>query len=305
MIKSDTKVETVFKVLEYFHSVVKNQSFSEAAAECGVSQSAISQQIKTLEEELGVKLINREKRKFSLTPSGEYYFTKTQVLLADYQKIVSGTVKLKDDDDFILRIGFSKHYGGYEVYKAVAGFSEKYPKIRTSVVSGNHEDLYEALKAETVDIIFNDQRRAFSNDYVNFSLADSLCFIEIASRNPIASKSMVTSDALKDIPCILIASPEQVENEKLYYSDIMGFRGEYLFASNLEEARLFIIQGKGFMPIEGGNSMNPYSQNIVRIPYCKNESQVKRHYCAFWKADNSGFYIEEFADILKSEFEGQ
>ncbi|WP_207706699.1 LysR family transcriptional regulator [Acetobacterium tundrae] len=52
----------MLKQIRYFQSVVRNQSFTEAAEECFVSQSAISQQIQALENELGVKLIVREKR---------------------------------------------------------------------------------------------------------------------------------------------------------------------------------------------------------------------------------------------------
>ena len=54
--------------IRYFQSVVRNNSFSEAAAECNISQSAISQQVQTLERELGFALLERKNRKFTLTP---------------------------------------------------------------------------------------------------------------------------------------------------------------------------------------------------------------------------------------------
>ena len=41
---------------------------------------------------------------------------------------------------------------------------------------------------------------------------------------------------------------------------------------------------------------------IVRIPLYRNDRQAYRRYCAFWKLDNSGYYVEEFADILKAQF---
>ncbi len=58
----------MLRQIRYFQSVVKNNSFSEAAEECHISQSAISPQIKALEEELGFLLLERKKRKFELTP---------------------------------------------------------------------------------------------------------------------------------------------------------------------------------------------------------------------------------------------
>ena len=59
----------LLKQLEYFVCVVDNNSFTLAANEQYVSQSAISQQIKALEASLGVELMVREKRSFQLTPA--------------------------------------------------------------------------------------------------------------------------------------------------------------------------------------------------------------------------------------------
>ena len=68
----------MLRQIRYFISVVKNNSFSEAAEECHISQSAVSQQIKLLEEELSVKLFDRKNRKFTLTPAGEYFYKKDE-----------------------------------------------------------------------------------------------------------------------------------------------------------------------------------------------------------------------------------
>ena len=61
----------LFKQIKYFVSVVECNSFTEAAEQCYISQPAISQQIQALEKDLGVELIHRENRSFSLTPAGD------------------------------------------------------------------------------------------------------------------------------------------------------------------------------------------------------------------------------------------
>ena len=53
--------------IKYFQAVIRNNSFSKAAEECHISQSAISQQIQALEHELGFSLLGRKNRKFMLT----------------------------------------------------------------------------------------------------------------------------------------------------------------------------------------------------------------------------------------------
>ena len=72
----------MLRQVQYFHGVVRTGSFTEAAEECFISQSAISQQIKALENDLGVKLLVRENRSFHLTKAGEYKpMVKLQCLL--------------------------------------------------------------------------------------------------------------------------------------------------------------------------------------------------------------------------------
>lgn len=170
------------------------------------------------------------------------------------------------------------------------------------IINGNHEDLYDALKSGRVDLILSDQRRAFSDEYVNMILTASKCYIEIAVRNPLASLDSIEIEELKNIPCILIASLRQQENERTYYQEIVGIKGDFLFAENLEEARLFVIGGKGFMPIEGGESEPGFAAALRRVLLTRRGKPISRNYCAFWKTDNSGYYVEDFADILKSKF---
>lgn len=286
--------------VRYFQAVVRLGSFTEAAEECHISQSAVSQQIKSLEQELGFQLIERVNRKFTLTPAGEYFYKKSLVLVADYDRLVQDSIRISRKDHAELRIGYLKSYAGGAIQTAVAHFSEKYPDVNVHIVGGSHEDLYDALRTDRIDLAMSDQRRAFSDEYVNCSLAHVNCCIEIASRNPISALETVSPEDLKNTPCILIASKGQQKTEQEYYREIFGFQGDFLFADSMEEARLMVVQNNGFMPIDEG--LKPPGNTTTRIPLCRIEHPVTRHYCAFWKVDNSGYYVEEFADMLMTVF---
>ena len=292
----------MIKQIKYFQAVVRCKSFTEAAEECFISQSAISQQIQALEQELGVKLLNRGNRKFSLTPAGEYFYRKSLVLIADFERMRNETVRIANKDRAELRIGYLKCYSGQEFRMAVADYSQRYPDVSIQIINGNHEDLYTALRNGEVDLILSDQRRAFSDEYVNFILASSKCYIEIAAWNPIASLECVETEELKNIPCILVASPGQQDTEQTYYREVLGIQSDFQFAENIEEARLLVVGGKGFMPIEGGTQELGSAASLSRVLLTRRGNPIKRTYCAFWKEDNSGYYIETFADILKSKF---
>ena len=71
----------MFKQMQYFVSVVETQSFTKAAEECYISQSAISQQIRALEEELGVSLLVRKKKIVAPTSAGEYFYKHCKDIL--------------------------------------------------------------------------------------------------------------------------------------------------------------------------------------------------------------------------------
>ncbi len=282
----------MLKQIKYFQTVVRCNSFSKAADECYISQSAISQQIQALERELGVVLLKREKRRLSLTVAGEHFYQKSLLIVADFERLCSETKQIANGNDYTLNIGYCKGYGGAEFQRAVVEFTAKYPDVPVDVKNGNHEDLYEMLRTNRVDLVLNDQRRAFSDEYVNTILTVIGCHIEISSRNPIADLRCVNAVDLRHTSCILVASKEQRENEEAYYREIYGMESNFLFAENLEEARLMVVSGKGFLPIEGGTPPMHFSQTITRVPLCRNGKPSQRNYCAFWKANIFGYYSE-------------
>ena len=148
------------------------------------------------------------------------------------------------------------------------------------------------LRTEQVDLILNDQRRAFSDAYINLLLATCSSFIEVSARSPLAQMEKISVQELKNFPCVLVASESQREVEREYYHTIVGVQGEFLYAENLEEARLMVIGQKGFLPVEGTGQMESNGNAIKRIPLMRGEEPIMRNYCAFWKKDNSGYYVE-------------
>lgn len=276
-------------------------SFTEAAEECYISQSAISQQIQALEQELGAKLFERKNRKFTLTPAGEHFYEKSLVLTADLDRLLAETIRIAHRENPQLRLGCLKGYSGREFQQAVAEFAERHPEIAIHVINGTHEELYEELISCRVDAVLSGQRRAFSEEYANHILARRQCCIEIAARNPLAGQESVEVAGLKHLPCILVASKGQRKNERSYFRDIIGIASEFVFAENMEEARLLVIGGKGYMPVEGGGGV-PLGTALSHVQLMRGGRPIHRNYCVFWKLDGETEYIREFGGILKSQF---
>lgn len=289
----------LFRQMKYFIAVVECNSFTEAAEQCYISQSAISQQIRSLEKELGVELIHRENRRFTLTPAGEYFYEQSKGILNEVEDIRRETFRIGKDKEMELKIGYLRCYSGQELHQAVAEFSRLYPEVSIYIVNGTHEELYDLLRFGGADLVLTDQRRAFSDKYANFQLLKCGCYAELSVRSPLAEQESVTMEELKRQACILISFREQQNTEEDYYKNTLGFGGRFLFAENLEEGRLMVAGNRGFLPVERVGTLPPCGTGVKRLPVMEQGQQLKRNYCLFWVKENASYYIEEFAEILR------
>lgn len=294
----------MLRQIRYFQTVVRCGSFTEAAEACYISQSAISQQVQALEQDLGVKLLERKNRKFSLTPAGEYFYERSLLLTADLDRLIAETIRIDHRDNPQLRLGCLQGYSGREFQQAVAEFAALHPEVAIHITNGTHEELYEELISNRVDVLLSDQRRAFYEDYTNIVLATRQCYIEISSRSPLAGRESMEVSELKHIPCILVASKSQQKNEQSFYRERIGILSGFVFADNVEEARLMVIGGKGYMPVEGGGAVH-MGTSLTRVQLLRGGKPINRNYCVFWKTEDETEYIREFGNILKSQFQDE
>lgn len=291
----------MIKQIKYFQSVVRCQNFTKAAEENFISQSAISQQIQALEKELNVKLLQREGKKFSLTPAGEFFYKKSLVLVNDFDRICHETLKLAKGGDQKISVGYLRHYNGEELKKAVAEFNEKFPEVFINLVTGTHEELYYFLRTGKIDLAFSDLRRKVSDLYVNFFLADKYFFAELPEKNPLTQLESLTAEDLKNTPIILIAPPDQEIVEENFYKEYFGVKSEFIFAENFEQANLMVLANRGYFLAEFKDAPK-ISQGVKYIPILQGDKQFYRKYFAFWKIESSRPVLENFAEILKSHF---
>ena len=291
----------MIKQMKYFQAVVKYRNFTKAAEECYISQSAISQQIQALEKELGIKLIQRDRRKISLTAAGDHFYRKSLVMVSDFDRLCAELMRLEKGMEPELVIGWLRHYDGTELKRAITEFRTKNPEVILHLINGTHEELYDYLRTGKADILISDLRRKPSEQYVNYFLINRYVYAELPVNNPLSHLEMITIDDLKNTPIILIAPSQQEHNEEMFYREYLGVKGEFIFAENLEEAHLMVVSNKGYFPIDF-NELPKESAMAKYIPIVHKDKHMYRKYYAFWRAESTKQYIEEFAAILKSNF---
>lgn len=117
-----------------FHAVVENQSFSRAARQLGLTKSAVSANVKQLEEELGVRLLHRSTRSLSLTEAGEDFFGTSARIVSLATGAKGRLHALRDEPIGRIRIGTSVGFGALHLVPQLAEFRTRFPEVEYEVV---------------------------------------------------------------------------------------------------------------------------------------------------------------------------
>lgn len=289
----------MIRQMRYFIAVVETGSFSEAAEACHISQSAISQQIKALEEELGAMLLERRGRRFEVTPAGQYFYRRAKRQVAEADSIVREVRRIGAGEHRQLRVGVLTGFSGRIVQGAVSDFAASHPNVRMSLTAGTHEEIFQRVSAGQLDLVINDQRRALADHFVNFELGDQPLCALVRQEGPYGKLASATMADLKDALCLVVSSPQQRENEAVYWRSVMTVQGDILFVDSVEEACLNVAAGTGWMPCD--HDM-PASPGTALVPLTRGGAPLTRKMFTFWLESNDSSLQWEFSETLSRYF---
>lgn len=195
--------------LEYFLAVAKNLNFTKAAEQMYVSQTAVTQQIKALEEQLGVSLFERTKKKVILTPAGKVFQKEAARVLARMDIAVERTRQASSGFMGTLDIGFSVGVGNTRLAEDIQRFNQEYPNIVMNFRNASPSELLKFLKAEDLDMVL---MPIFDEAYfegVNFQKVAGSTMIAVMPRTHILTqKQHITRKDIKDENLILACTPD-------------------------------------------------------------------------------------------------
>ena len=138
----------------YFISVAEHGSFTKAAAQHYISQTAITQQIHALEENIGVKLLDRNSRPVTMTPAGKVFLKEARELLGKMDAALLHTREASTGLEGELRLGYTKGYEHSDLPKHLRRFHLEYPSILISCYRHDTDKLAAGLLSGEYDIIF-------------------------------------------------------------------------------------------------------------------------------------------------------
>lgn len=139
--------------LRALRAVCDSGGFSAAANELLVTQSAVSSQIRQLEEEVGTLLIERIGKSIKPTPAGEMLLASTRNVFRELDDTLQRIAELQGEVTGQIVIGAGATATIYLLPEPLAHISRKYPKLSIKVVTGNSPDLIKELLAASIDIV--------------------------------------------------------------------------------------------------------------------------------------------------------
>ena len=163
-----------YKHLLAFVTVVRKKSFTVAAKELYMTQPAISWQIKNLENEIDLVLIERKERGTKLTEAGKQFYIYAEKIIKAHEQLLEEMKQLKCMEKGKLIVGASTVPGEYILPAYMSSFKDTYPTTEVEIVTGSSESIVEDLINEDIHIgvvgmKINDSRitsKAFKKDKV-------------------------------------------------------------------------------------------------------------------------------------------
>src|SRR5262245_21915936 len=137
--------------LQYVVALADTLGFHRAAARCRVSQPTLSSQIQKLEDVLGVRIFERNKRRVLVTTAGRAVITHARRVLVELDDLLSATTAAKDPFASTLRIGVIPTIAPYILPWVTPAIGARWPRLRLALVEDKTDELLAKLRAGTLD----------------------------------------------------------------------------------------------------------------------------------------------------------
>lgn len=184
----------LLRSLQVFVSVAESGSMSVAARSLHMTVSAISQQLRKLEQDIGLSLFNRNTRNLSLTEAGGIYYDTSRQMLKTAELAQEQIETLQDAPSGKIKIVAPEGFGGGLLSRPIHKLCEEFPKITVSLtVTDEPKDII----ASGADLVLCFEPLSDAN-FSSLKLATWSRILCVASEHPIASANLDSPDALKD-----------------------------------------------------------------------------------------------------------
>jgi DNA-binding transcriptional LysR family regulator len=186
--------------LRYFVAVADALSFTKGAETLHLAQPSLTRQIQDLEQELGVRLLDRTKREVRLTAEGKSFLTDAKHVLAHSAQIVESVRRLSRHEVPALNVGYVANLFPARLPATLVAFQRRFPTISINLFDMTYGDQFRALEDGKIDIGFVGSHKWATQPGLQFrSIGSDKTVAALASSNALAKKRMVKLKDLKSM----------------------------------------------------------------------------------------------------------
>lgn len=292
--------------LEYFVAVSEHLNFTRAAEQFHIAQSSVTQQIRALEDELGVDLFLRNNRHVELTPAGKSFLEDARAILRRTGDAVERARRSSTGFTGSLNFGFIKGYEKTDLSELLAKFHIRYPNISLNLLRENVSELYDGVLDGSLDFVLNLQYSAEDLESLERHVIRRYPLLAVLPlSHPLAHRSSIERRELKGSRLIDIKQNEKRYGEKTTILNAFlsaGFLPEIQYTStDIETSILAVAAGLGYALMPGyiTDSLS-VKNNVVAVPI-EGEEELMTVIGA-WRRENPNPALREFLAFAE-EFE--
>lgn len=207
--------------LRYLCAIADYGTFRGASAELLIAQPALSQQVRRLEVELGVKLFDRTKRPVELTPAGERFLPRARRILDEIERAAAEAREFAGEFSGRIAIGAMKYLANLELPDLLLSLGEHYPAVQLQLSVGNSDQLRDLLCANRIDVaIAHADGLDLPPQFAVEVLRPEELVVLVGNAHPLAALDEATVRDLESVPFILFEDGASMQQAlRLAFSD--------------------------------------------------------------------------------------
>lgn len=291
--------------LKYFVSAAEARSFTKAAEQHYVSQTAVTQQIHLLEETLGCRLFDRTTRPVSLTPAGRTFLIEAKAILERMSRAVDRVHDASTGLIGTLRVGYVRGYERSDLSVLMRYYHESHANVLITFYRCSTDVLAAGLLNREYDIIFTwDSTNLRQNPDIDYMLVEKAkLVVALYARHPFAQRTELRRHELRG-ENILYMSPSAANDSygDAFFMELYkdaGYKPNILFRSSDTESILMMVASE-----EGVSILPDYctyklyqADNLVFVPLVGEGEQEE--ILAVWRKDQENPALLQFLSTLR------
>src|ERR1043166_752913 len=288
--------------LRYFVAVAEELNFTRAAEKLRLAQPSLTRQIHNLEDELGVRLLNRAKNQVSLTEEGKSFLVDARRLVALSLESIKSVQRFGRAESAQLNVGYLFKFNFDLLPATLATFYRDCPEVSVNLFDMTPAEQLHALAARKIDLAFVGLRpTTASRNMTELAwecVAHHNVVVVLPERHPLAKKNKIKITDLK-LLFFVAMSEETHPGSRDWLSGICkpaGFTPRILQDVELESGIMtFVAEGLGVTLARGQIKNLPHAGVVFR-PLA---NSAKADYWIAWHRENRSKALEQYIEIVK------